>query len=119
MKNLILMVFLSFSTILNANQSAFTLPLLISEHPTECFFWGILDVQQRVGKVSIKQNAPVEEVTILVTPNNGNEKPITVKKGKICNLKDEFPSATKCYIKITAPSDYSATYKDPVNIDRD
>ena len=109
---------LCLMTFANTSLIAYSTPLPIGQIITKALFWGILDVQQRVGKVSIKQNAPVDKVTILVTPNNGNEQPVIIEKGKTCNLKNKFPSATKCYIKITAPSSYINNRTETVIIDR-
>lgn len=96
---------------LNICQNSYATPLSINEKVAQLFFGGILDIQQRVGIVKLKENAPVEEAIILLEANNGDSQEIILKKGEVCSLSERFPCATFCKVTILEPFAYRTTPK--------
>lgn len=73
------MALLSLTMTLNANQTAYTVPLPICESITICpLSGGVLDIQQRT--ISLKDEADVNSVELAIIDNNGADSKVELKK---------------------------------------
>ncbi len=99
MKNLCLIVFLSLSTLLNANQMAHILPLPCNECILMSPGGGILDVQQRT--ISLKDSATINSVLLIIVDGNGFKlAEIRLSKNGSITLKEaDYPLPVKVSVK--------------------